>query len=61
MTKSALPVADIKGFDGKRVADLKLSGQGGWTVLAGPNSSGKSTLLQNLALTLVVPVVARGP
>jgi energy-coupling factor transporter ATP-binding protein EcfA2 len=41
------------------MVDLTLPAQGGWTVIAGRNSSGKSTLLQALALALGGPAVAR--
>ena len=34
--------------------------KGGWTVLAGRNSSGKSTVLQAIALCLGGPATARG-
>lgn len=50
---------NIKGFSGKRVVDLPLSGSSGWTVLAGRNSSGKSTVLQAIALALAGPAVSR--
>ncbi|MFD5633598.1 AAA family ATPase [Streptomyces sp. NPDC127077] len=45
-------ITDLKGFSGQRRVDMTLSARGGWTVLAGRNSSGKSTLLQALALAL---------
>ncbi|MGW3942827.1 AAA family ATPase [Streptomyces phaeochromogenes] len=51
---------DIKGFSGQRSVDLTLPGRSGWIVLAGRNSSGKSTLLQAVALALGGPDVARG-
>jgi hypothetical protein len=51
---------NIKGFHRKRAVDLKLPGRSGWIVLAGRNSSGKSTLLQAIALALGGPNVVRG-
>lgn len=51
-------LTDIKGFSGNRSVDLKLPGHGGWTVLAGRNGSGKSSLLQVIALTLAGPDAA---
>ncbi|MEW1648601.1 AAA family ATPase [Streptomyces sp. NPDC091219] len=50
---------NIKGFSGRRTVDLTLPGRSGWTVLAGRNSSGKSTVLQAIALALGGPAVAR--
>lgn len=60
MYVTRVQLTDIKGFTGKRTVDLKLPARGGWTVLAGRNSSGKSTLLQALALALGGPEVTRG-
>lgn len=54
-----LQLTDIKGFSRNRAVDLRLTGRSGWTVLAGRNSSGKSTLLQAIALALCGPGVAR--
>ncbi|QKZ23813.1 AAA family ATPase [Streptomyces chartreusis] len=51
---------NIKGFSRRRAVDLKLPGRSGWIVLAGRNSSGKSTLLQAIALALGGPNVVRG-
>ena len=55
-----IQLTDIKGFTGSRTVDLGLPAQGGWTVLAGRNSSGKSTVLQAIALCLGGPATARG-
>ncbi|WP_055528898.1 AAA family ATPase [Streptomyces graminilatus] len=60
MYVTRLQVTDIKGFSGQRAVNLELPGRSGWTVLAGRNSSGKSTLLQAMALALAGPSVARG-
>lgn len=60
MYLTRVEVRDIKGFSGQRAVDLELPGRSGWTVLAGRNSSGKSTLLQAMALALTGPSVARG-
>lgn len=60
MYVTRIEVRDIKGFSGQRAVDLELPGRSGWTVLAGRNSSGKSTLLQAMALALAGPSVARG-
>lgn len=60
MYLTRVEVRDIKGFSGQRAVDLELPGRSGWTVLAGRNSSGKSTLLQAMALALAGPSVARG-
>jgi DNA repair exonuclease SbcCD ATPase subunit len=51
-------LTDIKGFSGRRAVDLQLPGHGGWTVLAGHNGSGKSSLLQAIALALAGPDAA---
>ncbi|MGW3108287.1 AAA family ATPase [Streptomyces sp. NPDC001100] len=59
MYVTRVQLRNIKGFSGKRAVDLSLSGRSGWTVLAGRNSSGKSTVLQAIALALGGPAVAR--
>ncbi|MGP3691257.1 AAA family ATPase [Streptomyces sp. IBSNAI002] len=59
MYVTRVQLTDIKGFGGPRAVKLELPGQGGWTVIAGRNSSGKSTLLQAVALALGGPSVAR--
>lgn len=59
MYVTKVQLTDIKGFTGARAADLVLPAQGGWTVLAGRNSSGKSTLLRSIALALGGPAVAQ--
>jgi len=55
-----IQLRNIKGFSRKRAVDLELPGRSGWIVLAGRNSSGKSTLLQAVALALAGPDAARG-
>lgn len=51
-----LRISGVRGFYGDRAVDLDLTrpdgSLAGWTVLAGRNGSGKSSLLQALALTL---------
>ncbi|MGW4696666.1 AAA family ATPase [Kitasatospora cineracea] len=59
MYVTRVQLRNVKGFGGQRSVDLPLSGRSGWTVLAGRNSSGKSTVLQALALALCGPDVAR--
>ncbi|MGW4650583.1 AAA family ATPase [Kitasatospora sp. NPDC004289] len=59
MYVSRISLAGIKGFRGDRSVDLVLPARGSWTVLAGRNSSGKTTLLRAMALALVGPSVAR--
>ncbi|MFH9829078.1 AAA family ATPase [Streptomyces bobili] len=60
MYVTRIQLGNIKGFSKKRAVDLELPGRSGWIVLAGRNSSGKSTLLQAVALALGGPDVARG-
>lgn len=52
-------LSNIRGFTGKRALDLVLPAHGSWTVLAGRNASGKTTLLQAIALALGGPDVSR--
>ncbi|MFQ6148743.1 AAA family ATPase [Streptomyces seoulensis] len=60
MYVTRIQLENIKGFSRRRAVDLELPARSGWIVLAGRNSSGKSTLLQALALALGGPDVARG-
>jgi hypothetical protein len=56
---SRLRIAGVRGFYDSRIVDLDLTRPdgtfAGWTVLAGRNGSGKSTVLQSLALALSGP------
>jgi hypothetical protein len=56
---SRLRIAGVRGFYDNRTVDLDLTRPdgtfAGWTVLAGRNGSGKSTVLQSLALALWGP------
>ncbi|QMU67674.1 AAA family ATPase [Streptacidiphilus sp. P02-A3a] len=64
MYLSRVRIDGIKGFQGERAVDLTLTrpdgGHAGWTVLAGRNSSGKTSLLQAVAAALLTPVQAYG-
>jgi energy-coupling factor transporter ATP-binding protein EcfA2 len=59
MHVSRLQISGVRGFHGARSVDLDLTrpdgSMAGWTVLAGRNGSGKSTVLQALALALAGP------
>jgi energy-coupling factor transporter ATP-binding protein EcfA2 len=59
MHVSRLRISGVRGFHGARSVDLDLTrpdgSLAGWTVLAGRNGSGKSTVLQALALALAGP------
>ncbi|GHH80350.1 ATP-binding protein [Kitasatospora indigofera] len=59
MYVTRVQLRDIKSFSGERAVDLSLSGRSGWTVLAGRNASGKSTVLQAIALAISGPDVSR--
>ncbi|GAA2336553.1 AAA family ATPase [Streptomyces violaceusniger] len=57
-----LELSGVRGFHGHRAARLRFprredSSYAGWTVLAGRNGSGKTTVLQALALVLQGPAV----
>ncbi|MBU3864303.1 ATP-binding protein [Streptomyces sp. 4503] len=56
-----LELSGVRGFHGHRAARLRFprredGSYAGWTVLAGRNGSGKSTVLQALALVPRLPV-----
>jgi DNA repair exonuclease SbcCD ATPase subunit len=59
MHVSRLRISGVRGFHGDRSVDLDLTrpngSLAGWTVLAGRNGSGKSTILQAFALALAGP------
>jgi energy-coupling factor transporter ATP-binding protein EcfA2 len=59
MHVATLEVSGVRGFHGARSVELDFrrpdGSFAGWTVLAGRNSSGKSTLLQAIALVLSGP------
>jgi putative AbiEii toxin of type IV toxin-antitoxin system/AAA domain-containing protein len=59
---SHIRLENIRGFSGRRNVDLTLTrpdgSYAGWTVLAGRNGSGKSSLLRAIALTVSGPFVA---
>ncbi|MBP2331190.1 hypothetical protein JOF56_011575 [Kibdelosporangium banguiense] len=63
MYVSRVRLRNIKGFHGVREVDLDLrrpdGTYAGWTVLAGRNGSGKTSLLRGIALALGGPAVAR--
>lgn len=63
MYVSRVRLMNIKGFHGVRHVDLDLrrpdGTHAGWTVLAGRNGSGKTSLLRGIALALGGPAVAR--
>ncbi|OUC92923.1 AAA family ATPase [Streptosporangium minutum] len=56
-----LKISGVRGFSGPRKVDLDFTrpdgSYAGWTVLAGRNGSGKSTILQAIALTAAGPRV----
>jgi hypothetical protein len=59
MHVAQLRIAGVRGFHGDKSVDLDFTrpdgSLAGWTVLAGRNGSGKSTVLQALALALAGP------
>lgn len=59
---SRVRLENIRGFSGARNVDLTLTrpdgSHAGWTVLAGRNGSGKTSLLRAIALTVGGPAVA---
>src|ERR1700689_562050 len=61
---SRVRLENIRGFTGRRNVDLTLTrpdgSHAGWTVLAGRNGSGKTSLLRAIALTVGGPGVAPG-
>lgn len=61
---SRVRLKNIRGFSGRRNVDLTLTrpdgSHAGWTVLAGRNGSGKTSLLRAIALTVGGPGVASG-
>ena len=56
---SRVRLQNIRGFSGRRNVDLTLTrpdgSHAGWTVLAGRNGSGKTSLLRAIALTVGGP------
>ena len=62
MYVSRLRVSGVRGFHGNRSVDLTFTrpdgSHAGWTVLAGRNGSGKTSLLRALAVGLVEPKTA---
>jgi energy-coupling factor transporter ATP-binding protein EcfA2 len=65
MYVSKLKIDGIRGFDGRRSVDLDFTrpdgSYAGWTVLAGRNGSGKTTVLQAIALALAGENFIREP
>lgn len=63
MYVSRVRLRNVKGFAGPREVDLDLrrpdGSHAGWTVIAGRNGSGKTSLLRGAALALGGPAVAR--
>lgn len=65
MYVSKLKIDGIRGFDGRRSVNLDFArpdgSHAGWTVLAGRNGSGKTTMLQAIALALAGENFIRDP
>jgi hypothetical protein len=60
---SRVVLRNIRGFSGSRDVDLPLTrpdgSHAGWTVIAGRNASGKTSLLRAIALAVAGPLVTR--
>jgi hypothetical protein len=65
MYVSKLKIDGMRGFDGRRSVNLDFTrpdgSHAGWTVLAGRNGSGKTTILQAIALALAGENFIRDP
>jgi hypothetical protein len=63
MYLARVTLRNIRGFSGARDVDLPLTrpdgSHAGWTVIAGRNGSGKTSLLRGIALAVSGPAVAR--
>ncbi|HCT80228.1 MAG TPA: AAA family ATPase [Micromonosporaceae bacterium] len=62
MYVAKVKLESIRGFHDARKVDLDLArpsgDQSGWTVVTGPNGSGRTTLLQAIALAIAGPALA---